>query len=323
MDTADGNPYMSLIAAFSYGIASMAMVFINKAVIMQYAHSMTLLTLQQLATTLLIHFGRAMGYTKARALNVETTKKLVLVSFFYNANVAFALASLKGVNIPMYIAIKRLTPLAVLIAGFFTGKGKPTTQVSLSVILTAAGVVIAALGDFSFDLFGYSMALASVFFQTMYLVLVERSGAEDRLSSVEIMFYNSLLSLPVLLFLIIATREFPDSLAVLFAKSTSLSFLAILLLSLVMGIFLNYTMFLCTLVNSALTTTIVGVLKGVGTTAFGFILLGGVQVHALNVTGLIINTAGGVWYSCAKYQQKRTKLPKLPKLMSDVEAHHK
>lgn len=38
-------------------------------------------------------------------------------------------------------------------------------QVTLSVVLTAAGVIIAALGDFSFDLFGYSMALTSVFFQ--------------------------------------------------------------------------------------------------------------------------------------------------------------
>lgn len=126
-------------------------------------------------------------------------------------------------------------------------------QVALSVIMTAAGVIIAALGDFSFDLFGYSMALTSVFFQvllsaililtipfswsfslllefvliinqkcfltqTMYLVLVERSGAEDGLSSVEIMFYNSFLSLPFLLFLIIATGEFPNSLAILSAK---------------------------------------------------------------------------------------------------------
>ncbi|XP_027085317.1 UDP-galactose/UDP-glucose transporter 7 isoform X3 [Coffea eugenioides] len=261
-----------------------------------------------------------MGYMKARGLNVETAKKLIFVSLFYNANVAFALASLKGVNIPMYIAIKRLTPLAVLIAGFFTGKGKPTTQVTLSVMLTAAGVIIAALGDFSFDPFGYSMALTSVFFQTMYLVLVERSGAEDGLSSIEIMFYNSFLSLPFLLFLIIATGEFPNSLSLLLAKSTSLSFLVILLLSLVMGIVLNYTMFLCTIVNSALTTTIVGVLKGVGSTTFGFILLGGVQVHALNVTGLVINTAGGIWYSYAKYHQKKSKLPKL---MSDVEAHRK
>lgn len=316
----DISPSLSLFAAFSYGLASMAMVFINKAVVMQYAHSMTLLTLQQLTTALLIHFGRVMGYTKAKSFNLDTAKKLILVSLFYNANVAFALASLKGVNIPMYIAIKRLTPLAVLIAGCFSGKARPSTQVTLSVILTAAGVVIAALGDFSFDLVGYSMALTSVFFQTMYLVLVEKSGAEDGLSSVEIMFYNSFLSIPFLLFLIIATGEFPNSLSLLFAKSNSLSFSVVLLISLVMGIVLNYTMFLCTIVNSALTTTIVGVLKGVGSTTLGFVVLGGVQVHGLNITGLAINTAGGLWYSFAKYQQKKSKPPKL---MADLEAHRK
>ncbi|XP_021276365.1 UDP-galactose/UDP-glucose transporter 7 [Herrania umbratica] len=323
MDTrsdAESSSFLSLSAALSYGIASMAMVFINKAILMQYTHSMTLLTVQQLATALLIHFGRQMGYTKAKEIDITTAKRLLPVSLFYNANVAFALASLKGVNIPMYIAIKRLTPLAVLIAGFFSGKGKPTTQVTLSVLLTAAGVIVAAMGDFSFDLFGYSMALTSVFFQTMYLVLVEKSGAEDGLSSVEIMFYNSFLSLPFLLFLIIATGEFPNSLSLLFAKSNSFSFLVILLLSLVMGIALNYTMFLCTIVNSALTTTIVGVLKGVGSTTLGFVLLGGVQVHALNVTGLVINTAGGMWYSYAKYNQKKNKPPKL---MLDLEAHRK
>lgn len=60
---------------------------------------------------------------------MTTAKKLLPISVFYNANVAFALASLKGVNIPMYIALKRLTPLAVLVAGLFQGKGKPSTQV--------------------------------------------------------------------------------------------------------------------------------------------------------------------------------------------------
>ncbi|KAH9618389.1 hypothetical protein KSS87_015089 [Heliosperma pusillum] len=298
------TPLFSLIAALSYGVASMAMVFINKAILMQYSYSMTLLTVQQLATALLIHFGRTTGFTKAKPLNMDTAKKLLWVSLFYNANVAFALASLKGVNIPMYIAIKRLTPLAV----------------SLSVLLTAAGVVIAALGDFSFDLFGYSMALISVFFQTMYLVLVEKSGAEDGLSSVEIMFYNSFLSLPFLLFLIIATREVPESLSLLFAKSSSLSFMVILVASLIMGIALNFTMFLCTIVNSALTTTIVGVLKGVISTTLGFVLLGGVEVHGLNVSGLIINTAGGVWYSFAKYQEKKKILPKTS---LDVDAYRK
>jgi solute carrier family 35 protein len=85
-------------------------------------------------TTLLIHFGQRMGYTKARAADMSTAIKLLPISLFYNANVAFALASLKGVNIPMYIAIKRLTPLAVLIVGFVSGKGRPTTQVCVALI---------------------------------------------------------------------------------------------------------------------------------------------------------------------------------------------
>lgn len=62
----------------------------------------------------------------------------------------------------------------------------------------------------------------------MYLVLVEKSGAEDGLSSVEIMFYNSLLSIPFLMFLIIATGELPDSVSVLFAKVKSLTCLFLL-----------------------------------------------------------------------------------------------
>jgi solute carrier family 35 len=54
--------------------------------------------------------------------------------------------------------------------------------------------------------------------QTMYLILVEKSGAEDGLSSVDLMFYNNILSLPFLFFLIIATGEFPHSLTILPAK---------------------------------------------------------------------------------------------------------
>ncbi|XBI07992.1 hypothetical protein VPH35_135804 [Triticum aestivum] len=347
LEAGEPSSFLSLSSAFSYGVASMAMVFVNKAVIMQYVHSMTLLTLQQLATALFIHFGQVLGMSKRKDLSIATAKKLLPVSIFYNANVAFALASLKGVNIPMYIAIKRLTPLAVLVSGFLRGKGKPSTQVSLSVVCTALGVLVAALGDFSFDLYGYSMALISVFFQvsfciwlrphththtqelaivptdivcmqTMYLILVEKSGADDGLSSMELMFYNSILSIPFLFFIIVATGEFPHSLSVLSEKTASASFSVILLISLVMGIVLNYTMFWCTIVNSALTTTIVGVLKGVGSTTLGFVVLGGVKVHALNVTGLVINTFGGVWYSYAKYTQKK-KLPR--RVAPDEELH--
>lgn len=82
-----------------------------------------------MVTALLIHFGQVLGMSKRKDFSLITAKKLLPVSIFYNANVGFALASLKGVNIPMYIAIKRITPLAVLVAGCMRGKGKPPTQV--------------------------------------------------------------------------------------------------------------------------------------------------------------------------------------------------
>lgn len=57
----------------------------------------------------------------------------------------------------------------------------------------------------------------------------------------------------------------------------------------------------------------------------GFVVLGGVEVRALNVTGLVINTAGGVWYSYAKYRLKNAKNTKnkTPSLESNVEAYRK
>eukprot|EP00897_Mesotaenium_endlicherianum_P000744 jgi/Mesen1/10670/ME000009S10461 len=231
-------------------MASLAMVFINKGVLMRYPHSMTLLTLQMMFTAGILYASGALGAIKIRPFQARTARALLPLSFFYNANVAFSLASLRGVNIPMYIALKRLTPMA-----------------------------------------------------TAYLVLVEISGAEGGLSSFELMLYNSVLSLPVLSGLVYLTGEAAESLPLLLAQCTaSLGFAFAIGVSLVMGIVLNYTMFLCTIVNSALTTTIVGVLKG----TLGFFILGGVEVRAMNVLGLVINSCGGVWYSIAKYRQKKT-----------------
>lgn len=55
--------------------------------------------------------------------------------------------------------------------------------------------------------------------------------------------------------------------------------------------------------TSALTTTIVGVLRGVFTIILGF-MLDTVKFHILNVIGITINTCGGVWYTWLKYLEK-------------------
>ena len=55
--------------------------------------------------------------------------------------------------------------------------------------------------------------------------------------------------------------------------------------------------------TTALTTTIVGVLRGVVTVLLGF-MLDTVPFSPVNIAGISLNTAGGVWYTWIKYQEK-------------------
>ncbi len=83
-------------------------------------------------------------------------------------------------------------------------------------------------------------------------------------NSMELLLYNGLLSLPVLIGIIFATGEVWNSAErIILESKTSLMFLPLLAASLMMGSLLNYCLFLCTLCNSALTTTIVGTLRSV------------------------------------------------------------
>ena len=83
-------------------------------------------------------------------------------------------------------------------------------------------------------------------------------------NSMELLLYNGILSLPVLLIIVLGTGEVWDSFESMRRQSReSLAFLPLLFASLLMGSLLNYCLFLCTLCNSALTTTIVGTLRSV------------------------------------------------------------
>ena len=79
------------------------------------------------------------------------------------------------------------------------------------------------------------------------------------------------------------------------------------------GALLNFSLFLCTLANSALTTTVVGVLKGVASTLLGFFLLGGVKMSGMHVAGIAANTAGGIAYTVASQAEKRRARAAFPK----------
>lgn len=135
---------------------------------------------------------------------------------------------------------------------------------------------------------------------------VEFSSTYRNVGSAEMLFYNGLLALPPLAVMVVVTGEYRIiGPAFISATLASPSFPALLAMCSVLGTLLNLSLFLCTINNSALTTTVVGVLKGVLVTVLGFFLLGGVEFHPLNVLGIGLNTIGGVCYAAIKYRQKQ------------------
>ncbi len=168
--------------------------------------------------------------------------------------------------------------------------------------MVVGGCTLAGLGDLDFNQGGYGLAILCAALQSAYILLVEALGAEST-SAGEMMYYNSLTAIPLLMATVFYHKQWLD-VVVLFdfarhikgaaAVGTALGLMAVAEFA------LNGSLILCTVTNSGLTTSVVGVLKGVVAALLGFFLLGGVKFSALNVTGICVAMAGGLVYVLVK-----------------------
>jgi solute carrier family 35 protein len=297
-------------AAALYAGTAVSLAFVNKAVLSVYnfKESNAMLLLQMLAAAGSVYALRARGVIDVAPLSLARARALAPIAALYCSNTAFALASLDGLSVPIYTTLKRLTPACVLLAHAASGR-PPTRDVAASVLITVLGCVLAGAGDLAFDPAAYAYACASCALQTCYLLSVEKARAG--LSSWELLLYNSLLSAPLLAALCILDGEAgraARTLPALMSGPRAAGFATTFGAALFLGILLNFSIFLCTRVNSALTTTVVGIMKGVVTTLLGYVLLGGVaDATTLQLAGVSLNTAGGVWYGVLEYRAKEAK----------------
>lgn len=158
----------------------------------------------------------------------------------------------------------------------------------------------AGYGDLKFNWLAYTRGALSNVSQSLYLLLVQRYCERD-ISTVETLQLNSMNTLPFLILYMLLNGELFQ--VAKYTTDSPLSFFVVFLLAISMGCLLNYTLFLCTSLTSALTTSVVGGLKAMVQTLVGLFTFGGISHNYPTYIGISMNLSGGVWYIYEKYSE--------------------
>lgn len=299
-----GDNGRGLAAAVFYAVCSSSMAFLNKAVMNSYEFPFPffIMACQMLVTVLFLEMLGSLGKVSLPSYTWKSARSFLAPSMGYAFHATLSLMALQGMNIPMYGAVKRCTPLVNLIlAVVILRRPFPSFTLIVSVLTITIGCFVAVLGDLTFDAFAYTMGGLSVLAQGLYLTLVQQC-AESQRSTWEILQLNSYNTLAPFMIMSVVVGE-PENI-VRSKYIADIDFHVVFWILVSMGSVLNYSLFLCTALNSALTTSLVAVAKSVIQTLVGLFVFGGIKFHPLNTAGIVMNTFGGFMYTYTKYQEK-------------------
>ena len=298
-----------LSACVAYGGVSISITLFNKAIFSTYHFTYpNLVTLGQILITLtLIRLLSARDYVEVSPMSRSALRKLFPLTVAWWIYVLSGVTALRYLSVPMYGLLRRGTTLAV-VAGEYAMFGKVVSRNALGAIaIMMAGALIGVSNDLSFNPLGYLYIAVCCASTALYLLLIRKLKGELRVNETTLLFYNNVLSLPIMVvYLLFFTNEVGSVLS--FPHLTDVRFQALYLVAASQGFLLNLCIFRCTTVNSPLTTNITGMIKEVLTTALGLVIFGDYVWNAKNVLGVVVGLAGGITYSAVGYAERHRKV---------------
>ncbi|GLH02926.1 UDP-sugar transporter UST74c [Gryllus bimaculatus] len=294
-------------SAIFYGLASFMITVVNKTVLTSYQFpSFQVLGIGQMtATVILLYVAKRINLLSFPSFEFDIFKKIFPLPLIYIGNMIFGLGGTKELSLPMLTVLRRFSILMTMLGEFYILGKKPRIAVQLSVYTMILGAFIAASNDLAFSVKGYTLVLLSDLFTAVYGVVMKQKLDAAELGKYGLMFYNSLFML--LPAIAIATFTGDLDAAARFQKWDDVLFLIQFFMSCVMGFVLSYSVILCTLHNSALTTTVIGCLKNVCVTYLGMLIGGDYVFSVINFVGINVSVFGSLMYTWVTF--RRTENP--------------
>ncbi|KAK1260559.1 hypothetical protein QJS04_geneDACA002233 [Acorus gramineus] len=305
-------------AALSYMGCAVLLVMFNKAALSSYGFPCAnVITLFQMICSTSILYAmrrwRIISFTIGEPWSVSDSNSKLLVPLetliqtlplagSYLLYMLATMESVRGVNVPMYTTLRRTTVVFTMLVEYLLAGQKYSFSVIGSVLLIVFGAFIAGCRDLSYDSYGYAVVFISNITTAIYLATIARIGKSSGLNSFGLMWCNGLICGPILLFWTFIRGDLDMTLN--FPHLYSPGFQAVMLLSCIMAFFLNYSIFLNTILNSAVTQTMCGNLKDLFTVGLGWLIFGGLPFDFMNVMGQGLGFVGSGLYAYCKLKGK-------------------
>ena len=203
-------------AAFFYGFASLAVIFVNKIILtsFKFPYYQVLATVQFAATSIILLVLVYFRKIEVTRLSKEVFWEVVPISGMFLANVISGLGGTGSLNLRKYInlyvlifdsidfiltamftAIRRTSILLTLLGERFVLNKYATTTETVSIAIMIGGALVAAYHDLSFDLYGYVLVTINNIFTAMSGIYLKKASHGGVCNKMGVLFYNSLFSL--------------------------------------------------------------------------------------------------------------------------------
>lgn len=332
----DQSVVSSLFPIMSYCSASIMMTVVNKFVVSGKGFSMNflLLAIQSLVCVSCVLVAKTAGVISFRAFDVQDAKmwspiSMLLVSVIYTGS-----KSIQFLSIPVYTIFKNLTIILIAYGEVIWFGGRVTALTFVSFIIMVISSVIAAWTDISSALddttlatqeamaigslhvvqnalahvnAGYVWMFCNCITSAAFVLTMRKRIKVTGFSDWDTMFYNNLLSIPVLAVFSLLVEDWGvENLNRSFPAETRTFLLSAIAFSGAAAVGISYTTAWCIRATSSTTYSMVGALNKLPVAASGMIFFND-AVTPGSVSAVLVGFLAGVVYAIAKNNQKKAE----------------